>query len=312
MTFGVSRLPTAAVCLVLSLVAAPASAQVVRTEFQQAYSRISQATAAIEPGDSASLRGYVLYPYLQAGRLGQMLRAAGSAVPPGLDEAVAAFLQANDGQPVAADLRRSWLAGLAERAQWTRFLAFHKPASDDATLRCQGFTARIETQRTQGLDVEVAKAWLTPRSLPECERAFEHLRSIGGLDDALIEQRARLALADNNASFGRQIAQQLPAGRAAPLLQWAAILENPKREIDSLIASPVHCHRTTDPARRLGAPRPRGSCGCQAAIRAADARTRVRRPGSEPVRAGARTAIVMGPRPRIARVVRARRCRGFR
>ena len=49
---------------------------VARTEFQRAYAQAAQSTAATEPADSAVLRGYVLYPYLQAARLAQLLRAA--------------------------------------------------------------------------------------------------------------------------------------------------------------------------------------------------------------------------------------------
>ncbi|MET0292127.1 MAG: hypothetical protein ABW136_07140, partial [Steroidobacteraceae bacterium] len=207
-----------------------------RAEFQQAYARV----ASSQPGDavdSAALRGYVLYPYLQAARLAQALRTARLNVPPELDEQIASFVRANEGQPVAQDLRRSWLFGLAERSQWARFAAFQRP-NDEPALRCHGFAARIETQQADGISADVAKAWLTPRSLPECERAFERLRSAGGLDAALIEQRVRLALQENNASLARQLAQQLPPDRSAPLLQWAALLENPKREIDALIASP--------------------------------------------------------------------------
>jgi soluble lytic murein transglycosylase len=214
-----------------------------RTQFQQAYGSLALSPVQSEPvqsatPDSPSLRGYVLYPYLQSARLAQALRNAGTDVPVTLDEEIAAFLRANDSQPVSRDLRSSWLASLAERAQWERFLAFHRRASDEPALRCYGFTARIELQHTVGLAMEIAQAWLTPRSVPECERAFEWLRASGGLDAALVEQRAHLALEDGNAAFAREIAQPLPPERAAPLLQWAALLENPQREIDALIAAP--------------------------------------------------------------------------
>jgi soluble lytic murein transglycosylase len=213
----------------------PLAAQ--RSEFQQAYARIADAPT-IATADSASLRSYALYPYLQAARLGQALAAARASVPATLDDQIAAFLRANEGEPVAQDLRRNWLTSLAGRARWSDFLGFHRVASDGAALRCQGFTARIELQRTEGLAAEVTQAWLTPRSLPDCERAFDWLRSTGSLDDVLTEQRVRLALEDGNADFARQIARPLPAERTAPLLQWAALLENPRRELDALLAAP--------------------------------------------------------------------------
>ena len=234
----------AATCLAGLLAAATLAAQspadslaAARAEFQQAYGRVAT-LASSDDDDSPRLRGYVLYPYLQAARMSQALRAERIAVPPELDDRIAAFVRINDGQPVAQDLRRSWLARLFERGQWARFLEFHRADGDDATLRCQGFAARLELQQTDGLAAAIVKAWLTPRSLPECDRAFTWLRDNGGLDDTLVEQRARLALDNNNAAFARQIAQPLPTERSVPLLQWAALLENPQREIDALIASP--------------------------------------------------------------------------
>jgi soluble lytic murein transglycosylase len=207
-----------------------------RAEFQQAYARITEGVAGA--GDSASLQRYVLFPYLQAARLEQMLRTTEGAVPDALDQQIAAFLRGHQREPAAQDLRRSWLASLAARAQWRDFLAFHQPTNDELALRCHGFTAQIELGSTLGLAARVAQAWLTPRSLQECDRAFTWLTSVGVLTPALVEQRARLALEADNASFARQIAARLPVVQAAPLLQWAALLENPQREIDALIASP--------------------------------------------------------------------------
>jgi soluble lytic murein transglycosylase len=246
MTWGILRRRRFAVCVALLCAAAGSAGgaaapddplAVPRTQFQQAYGRLADPSVD-ESTDSAGLRGYVLYPYLQAARLAQTLRTTGASVPEALDERVAAFIRAHDGQPVTQELRRSWLAGLAERSQWARFLAFHRPESDEPALRCHGFTARIELQRTQGLEDEIARAWQTPGSLPECERAFERLRGAGLLDAARVEQRVRLALESNNPAFARQLAQQLPSERSTPLLLWAALLENPRREIDTLIAAP--------------------------------------------------------------------------
>jgi soluble lytic murein transglycosylase len=209
-----------------------------RTEFRQAYDAAANASTTTAARDSVGLRNYVLYPYLQAARFTQSLNVAGDTAPATLDAEIAAYLRAHDGEPVAQDLRRSWLTSLAARARWNDFLASHREASDGAALRCQGFTARIEVQRTEGLAAEVIKAWLTPASLPQCERAFEWLRSSGALSDALVEQRVRMALEDGNAAFARQITKPLPQERAEPLLRWASLLENPRREIDTLVAAP--------------------------------------------------------------------------
>lgn len=209
-----------------------------RVEFLQAYGPLASGPAIVTTRDSPELQRYILYPYLQAARLAQALRLAGAEVPATLDEQVAAFLRSREGEPVAQDLRRTWLTGLAARAKWQDFLAFHRDAIDGAALRCHGFTARIELRQDAGLTAQVAQTWLTPRSLPECERAFQWLHDTGGLGDALIEQRARLALEADNASFARQMARRLPDAKASPLLQWAGLLENARRGIDALLASP--------------------------------------------------------------------------
>ena len=213
----------------------PLAAQ--RAEFLQAYGQTA-GTRAVVPEDSPTLKRYLLFPYLQAARLSQALREAGTEVPAALDQQVATFLRAREGEPVVQDLRRNWLTTLAARGKWQDFLAFHQYANDDSTLRCQGFTARIELQRLAGLAAQVSQAWLTPRSLLECDRAFTWLDTTGGLNGALIEQRVRLALESGNADFARQIVGRLPADRAEPLLQWAALLENPQREIDALVTDP--------------------------------------------------------------------------
>src|SRR5690606_33699485 len=64
-------------------------------------------------------------------------------------------------------------------------------------------------------------------------------RSQKAMTPALIEQRVRRALDSNNPRFAKQIAASLPADKAAPLLRWAALLENPQKQIDALIASPA-------------------------------------------------------------------------
>ena len=141
-------------------------------------------------------------------------------------------------QPVTRSLRRAWLDSLARRSQWNQFLAVYRDAGASDATRCESFNARIELGETDGIAADIAKEWLTPRSLPECDRPFAWLKQNGALTTALIEERVHLALDNNNAAFARQIIDQLPPDRAAPLFQWAGLLESPLRSIDALIASP--------------------------------------------------------------------------
>lgn len=207
-----------------------------RELFLAAYARVDEPGTA-RAADSEALRTYPLYPYLQAARIRRALADASGAYGP-VDERAATFLAYYEREPVGRSLRRVWLTSLAQRRLWSAFLDHYRADEADSALRCQSFEARIELGRTRDLAAEIAVQWLTPRSLPDCERAFDWLRANNELSPALIEQRVKAALEENNPGFARQIAAYLPAEQRKPWLQWAALLEHPQRQIDALIASP--------------------------------------------------------------------------
>ena len=205
-----------------------------RAEFQRAYEQVD----AGEPQrpDSEALRAYPLYPYLQAARIRRALATVTEANA-SVDQRAQTFAMYHQADPVGRSLQRVWLTSLAEREQWAPFLEQYREDVADDSLRCFELTARVELDRTDNLAADIRSQWLTPRSLPDCERPFDWLKAQNGLPPELVEQRARLALEENNPAFARQLAAMLPSERAAPLMQWAALLEKPQREIDALIAS---------------------------------------------------------------------------
>lgn len=208
----------------------------VRETFRQAYDEVDAPTAK-RHADSEALRNYPLYPYLQAARIRRALANVGNE-PSSVDQRAQTLITYYENEPVGRSLRRVWLTSLAERGQWARFLEQYRQDFADDALECQSFTARIELDRTADLAPLIARRWLTPRSLPDCERAFDWLRAQNALTPQLIEQRARMALKESNTGFAREIAAFLPAQRAAPLLQWAKLLDDAQRQIEALIASP--------------------------------------------------------------------------
>jgi len=218
---------------------APADSLVqARQDFQQAYDRVDAPGKASD--DSQRLMNYPLYPYLEAARMRRALADAKGAIGP-VDERVAEFLARHAGQPVANGLRQVWLSSLAERRQWAEFLKqieADTESSTDTALECHTLHAHVALGRTEGLARRIAAQWLTPKSIPDCQVPFDWLRAQGELSAELIEQRVKLALRENNPGFARQIAASLPAAQAAPLLQWAALLQNPQGQIDALIATP--------------------------------------------------------------------------
>jgi soluble lytic murein transglycosylase len=209
-----------------------------RKSFQDAYARATTSVTEAGEADSESLKNYPLYPYLQAARIQQALGSMDATTLSQADKRAGDFIAVYGQQPVARGLRRAWLDSLARRSQWSQFLAAYRDAGASDATRCESFNARIELGKTDGIAADIVKEWLTPRSLPECDRPFAWLKQNGTLTTALIEERIRLALDNNNAAFARQIIEQLPPDRAAPLFQWAGLLESPLRTIDALIASP--------------------------------------------------------------------------
>ena len=236
-TFSVRHL------LIASAIAASSSAaaasdpyRVARAEFQRAYAQAS-VLGAPQPTDSDALRAYPLYAYVQAARIRTSLAQAGAELGPA-DQRAQTFVAYYEREPVGRDLHRAWLQSLATRQLWQTFSLHYRAEMTDPALQCHSYSARIVLNQTDELVEPLRVRWLTPKSLPECEHAFNWLRQQNALSEELIEQRARLALKDSNFRFAREIAAQLPPARAGAILQWAALLEHPQRQIDHLIANP--------------------------------------------------------------------------
>ena len=225
-----------------------ATLQHVREAFIAAMATVAAAPFAPAGGDSEALQLYPLYPYLQAARLNRQLGLTRPlAAQPGgdprlpLDDEVAAFLAQQGERPVTRTLRSAWLAHLAARQAWSTYAGqYNKDRDTQSTLRCHWLAARIALGQTDGLAEELTDTWLTAKSLPAaCDPALAWWGARGGPGDVLVERRARLALAAGEAGLARFLAKSLPAERAAPLLQWAALIEQPGREIPALIAQPA-------------------------------------------------------------------------
>src|SRR6516162_3724753 len=190
-----------------------------RKAFQDAYARVTANFPDESAADSEALKSYPLYPYLEAARIRQALNGSPESLAP-VDQRAADFIAAHEQAPVSRGLRRAWLDSLAKRTKWSLFIEAYRDAGATDAARCQSFTARIEVGKTADLARDIAKQWLTPRSLPECTQPFAWLNANGLLTPDLIEERVRLALEADNVAFARQIIQQLPADRVGPYLQW--------------------------------------------------------------------------------------------
>ncbi len=211
--------------------APPADHAAARLLFQQA---MDQAARPADVADDPLLRSYPLYPYLQAERI----RQAFSYDPTGADRRAVGFLATYALLPVGTQLRRSWLESLAQRNAWETFLTVFREAGATDALRCQALDARIATRQTAQLGPLLVRQWLTTHEIPECDGPYAWGADHGLITADLFERRAHLALQAGNTGLARKLLARLPTEQAAPLLQWAALLEAPQRNIDALLATP--------------------------------------------------------------------------
>ena len=206
-----------------------------RRLFMSAYAAAGSATGGAPAQDPEALRDYPLYPYLLAARLEPRLD------DPGADAELRAFIARYGDQPVGRSLRSRWMMQLAGAKRWDTYLSVYRSELDDSlAARCNAYAARIALGRTDGMAAQALEDWESPKSLPSaCDPAIGWLRAQGLLTPALIERRARAALAAGESSLARQLVATLPSAQAAPLLQWADLIDKPVPNVEALIANPT-------------------------------------------------------------------------
>jgi soluble lytic murein transglycosylase len=180
--------------------AADSSYAEARKAFLEAYARVTANLPDESAADNEVLKSYPLYPYLQAARIRQALNGSPDSLAR-VDQLAGDFIAAHEQAPVSRALRSAWLESLAKREKWGLFIEAYRDAGAAEAARCQSLTARIELGKTDDLAGDIARQWLTPRSLPECTRPFAWLTAKGLLTPELIEKRVRL---DHRAASRRQ------------------------------------------------------------------------------------------------------------
>ncbi len=203
------------------------------TEFMAAMQRVRMSLP--EPPDSAALKAYPIYDYLVAARL---RRDLGLTPSEALDATIDAFLRAREGAPVGHSLKHQWLASLAQRGRWDWFLPRAADVTDPA-LVCDRLAGRLATGETDHLAADALARWSLPQKEPiECVPVVAWLRLKGLLTPALLEARARAALAADSPTLAREFIAEVPAERAAALHLWLQLLEAPKSSLTALAMTP--------------------------------------------------------------------------
>jgi soluble lytic murein transglycosylase len=212
-----------------SAFSSPAATPTAASEFMAAMQRVRMNLP--EPPDSPALEAYAIFDYLVAARLRRDLAVIPSEE---LDAAIDTFLRAHEGQPVGRSLKHQWLASLAQRRRWDWFLPRAADLTDPA-LVCDRLAGRLATGDTDHLAADAIARWSLPQREPlECIPVEAWLRLKGLLTPALLDARARAALAADNPSLAREFVAEVPAERAAPLNLWLQLLESPKSTLTTL------------------------------------------------------------------------------
>lgn len=233
----------------------------VRDEFRQALQRAERGDSSTL-GDSVALRGYVLYPDLEAARLAARLRTASrlsASADDGTDRAIAGFLQSAPDIPAVAELRQGWLASLAERKLWADFLNNGGAQASDPALRCATFQARIDSGSTDAaFAAELRDFWQAAPQMPQsCVPVFDWIKAQGLLTPDVIELRTRKALEARNTELGNWLIRMLPPERTPALKQWSALIANPLDTLEAIVRDPAAGFEwtTLQPAFERGATR---------------------------------------------------------
>lgn len=202
-----------------------------RAAFATAYA----APSAMAVEDSAALRAYPLYPWLQAARLKAALEFAD---PDGEAQAQAiVFADAAGDVAHVRDLRRALLTAAAQRGDHTQFLSLWRDGVANDALHCQRLDMRRLAGDTATLANEIAERWVSEAALPEaCNGALAWLKSQPLYTPPLIERRLRTRLLDADVSRARELIPALPAERQARYQAWLRQLGSPAEAFKSLAA----------------------------------------------------------------------------
>jgi soluble lytic murein transglycosylase len=92
----------------------------------------------------------------------------------------------------------------------------------------------------QSIAAEALTRWsMAQKQPPECDPVFAWLRQQNVITADLAETRTRAALAADNAKLAREFLVDVPPDRAAPLLQWAQLLDSSKAALTTLASTPM-------------------------------------------------------------------------
>ncbi len=167
-----------------------------------------------------ALREYPLYPYLQL----QQLRAA---LTRGDDDGIDEFLAQQEGSVTGDQLRAQWLAVLAERNQWSRYLRYYRANNASKQQQCGFIEALYRSGQSDASLQEIDKLWLATDMPEACDDAYKRWLASDKRSDALIWKRLLLALDRKQETLARFLAVQIGSAYKLQADYALLFLKNP-------------------------------------------------------------------------------------
>ncbi len=195
-----------------------------RAAFRNAYAHAEHGEESQVAEHLDLLADYILLPDLEAALIRTNLRKVS-------DYRVETFLATHKHLPVATEIRNKWLAELARKQRWKKYLEIYV-ADHSITRRCNWFTARIAARKTRGLADEILPLWMVGKSQPEaCDLAFKYLGEIGYLTESRKRKRLAMAIEERNFSLARFLAEGLDWQDREWVASWQRMHSNPAKAL---------------------------------------------------------------------------------
>lgn len=167
------------------------------------------------------LASYPLLPYLDYAELSARLSSASS-------REVEGFLKQHADTPVAKRLRGLWLSQLAKTQKWKEYRHFDRP-SKWAVQRCRTSWSLYKTGERKQAFAQAKDLWLVGKSQEsQCDPLFKAWKAQGGITQAMVWQRFRLAVRKGQSSLARFLQRELKGNKLQLSRLWLQIRNNPQ------------------------------------------------------------------------------------
>ncbi len=234
--FSPGRAARTAASVLLLVAFGPNQAQAANIEEQRKL--FQEASAALERKQITRFRrllgeldGYPAQPYLEY----DLFRRQAHKVKPAQAER---FFDRYADYPFVYHARGKYLKALAKRRDWENYLRFWD-SRENTKMQCYAFQARLDLERLDGLDDEIARVWLRGYSQPtQCDAAFAYFLNNHPDPAAVIWLRIEKAFKARRPNLARYLGRKLGAEDQAVVETWYRAHLRPERSLKRLAETP--------------------------------------------------------------------------